>query len=112
MRVEGARGLEQRLGDIQTALNGDETVRRRNEPTPPSIVERVQGIVYGHWASTSAPTETHKQNYAIAAAAFAPVLEQLRVLVEVDLKALADRLETIGAPWTPGRVPKWAPDKK
>ena len=72
----------------------------------------MQGIVYGHWTSTSGPTETHRQNYATAAAAFAPVLEQLRVLVEEDLKALTDRLEAIGAPWTPGRVPRWAPERK
>jgi photosystem II stability/assembly factor-like uncharacterized protein len=110
--MDEARALEQRLAGIQVALNGDATVRRRNEPTPPSIVERVQGVVYGDWTSTSGPTETHRQNYATAAAAFAPVLEQLRVLVEVDLKALADRLEAIGAPWTPGRVPRWAPDKR
>ena len=110
--MDEARALEQRLADIRTALNGDATVRRRNEPTPPSIVERVQGIVYGHWTSTSGATATHNQNYAIAAAAFAPVLEQLRVLVEVDLKALTDNLEAIGAPWTPGRVPRWAPGKR
>ena len=32
-------------------------------------------------------------------------------LVEVDMKALNDRLEAIGAPWTPGRVPRWTAEK-
>ena len=86
-------------------------MRRYSEPTPASIVERVQGIVAGHWSSTSAPTETHKRSYQIASDSFAPALEQLRTIVEVDMKALADRLEAIGAPWTPGRVPRWSPEK-
>ena len=105
--MDEVRALENRVRDIQVALNGDSVVRRHNEPTPPSIVERVQGVVYGHWTSTSAATETHRQSHATAAELFAPVLEQLRALVEVDLKALNERLEAIGAPWTPGRVPRW-----
>jgi photosystem II stability/assembly factor-like uncharacterized protein len=105
--MDEVRALGNRVRDIQVALNGDPVVRRHNEPTPASIVERVQGVVYGHWTATSGATETHRQSYAVAAEVFAPVLEQLRTLVEVDLKALNDRLEAIGAPWTPGRVPRW-----
>ena len=105
------RALENRVKDIVVALNGDAVVRRYNEPTPASIVERVQGVVYGHWTSTGAATGTHRQSYATAAALFAPVLEDLRKLVDVDMKALNDRLEAIGAPWTPGRVPRWTLEK-
>jgi photosystem II stability/assembly factor-like uncharacterized protein len=103
--------IDGRVRDLQRALDGDTVVRRYNEPTPPSIVERVQGIVAGHWLSTSAPTETEKQSYRVAGELFVPVLEQLRTIMEVDMKALGDRLEAIGAPWTPGRVPRWAPEK-
>ena len=109
--MDEVRSLENRVRDIQLALNGDRVVRRYNEPTPASIVERVQGVVSGHWTSTSAATATHRQSYATAAGMFAPVLEQLRTLVDVDMKALNERLEAIGAPWTPGRVPKWEPEK-
>ena len=105
--MDEVRAIDTRVRDIQVALNGDSVVRRHNEPVPASIVERVQGVVYGHWTSTSAATETHRQSYATAAEMFAPVLDQLRALVDVDLKGLNDRLEAIGAPWTPGRVPRW-----
>jgi len=104
------RGIETRLVDIQVALQGDHVVRRYNEPTPPAILQRVQGIVGGHWSSTSPATETHREAYRIASEAFAPVLEQLRALVEVDLKGIEDRLEALGAPHTPGRVPRWKPE--
>ncbi len=100
--------LESRLEDLQIELEGDSTVRRRSEPTPPAIGDRVAQVVYGHWTSTSAPTTTHRRNHEIAAQAFAPVLEGLRA-VETDLAALETEMEAAGAPWTPGRLPTWQP---
>jgi hypothetical protein len=104
--LDQVRDLDNRLRDIQVALAGDQVVGRYNEPTPPSIVERVQNVV-GGWSATGAATTTQRQGYEAAAEAFAPVLEKLRTLVETDIKALDDRLEAIGAPYTPGRVPRW-----
>jgi len=100
--------IESRLKDVQIELNGNSTVASRNEPTPPSIVDRVQTIVSGHWDATSAPTATQRRNYDIAAAEFAPVLAKLRTITLTDLKRLEDQAEAAGAPWTPGRgLPVW-----
>lgn len=104
------RAIESRLKDVQVELSGNNTVANRNEPTPPSIVDRVQTIVYGHWDATSAPTATQRRNYDIAAAEFAPVLAKLRTITLTDLKRLEDEAEAAGAPWTPGRVPDWKPE--
>jgi len=36
------------------------------------------------------------------------MLDDLRTLVESDLVALEEKLEAVGAPWTPGRaIPRW-----
>jgi hypothetical protein len=107
---DAALVLEARLKDLQIALSGDSVVASRNEPTPPSIVDRVQGVVSGHWSSTSDATQTHRRAYEIAAAQFSDLLGKLRALIEVDLKRLEDRAEAAGAPWTPGRVPDWRPE--
>jgi hypothetical protein len=104
--LEQVRDLDNRLRDIQVALTGDPVVSRYNEPTPPSIVERVQNVVSG-WSATGAATTTQRDGYRAAGDAFGPVLERLRTLVETDMKALDERLEAIGAPYTPGRVPRW-----
>jgi photosystem II stability/assembly factor-like uncharacterized protein len=104
------RAIELRLKDLQVELNGDSTVSSRSEPTAPSITDRVQQIVTGHWDATSAPTATHQRNYDIAARQFSPVLAKLRTLSLVDLKKLEDDAEAAGAPWTPGRVPDWKPE--
>jgi hypothetical protein len=88
-------------------MNGDRTIGRASEPTPPGIVARVQSIIRGHWQYTGPPTTTHRRDYEIAAAAFGPVLARLRTLVETDLKALEDLAEAAGVPWTSGRIPVW-----
>ncbi len=105
-----ARDLETRLADVQLQLSGDSTVSRRNEPTPPSISERVERIVYGQWTSTSPPTGTNLDAYRHAAEAFGPVLSDLTRWVEQDLRELEAAMEAAGAPWTPGRVPRWSPE--
>jgi hypothetical protein len=98
--------LEGRLRDLLIELEGDETIAGRSEPTPPSLLDRIFQVVYGHWTTTSAPTETHRRNYEIAAEAFAPVLAGLRG-IESDLSALESEMDAAGAPWTPGRLPSW-----
>jgi hypothetical protein len=102
-----ARSLEARLRELRIALEGDSVLAGRNEPVPPSISDRVDGIVSGQWTATAPPTETNRQAYDFAATAFEPVLEGLRTLVDVDLRHLEDRMEQAAAPWTPGRIPAW-----
>ncbi len=104
---EEALAVEGRLKDISVQLSGDETVASRNEPTPPSIVSRVQAVVYGQWTTTSAPTATQRAAYEIAATRFGEVLDRLRTLAAEDLPRLEDKAEAAGAPWTPGRIPTW-----
>jgi hypothetical protein len=85
-------------------LHGDRTMRRRSEPSSPSLMDRVNAQL----STTSPITETVKRDYEIAADAFGKYLEELRILIEVDLKKLGDEMEAAGAPWTPGRgVPVW-----
>jgi photosystem II stability/assembly factor-like uncharacterized protein len=100
--------LEGGLEDLLIELEGDETIAGRSEPTPPSLLDRIFQVVYGHWSTTSAPTDTHRRNYEIAAQAFAPVLAGLRG-IESDLSALESEMDAAGAPWTPGRLPSWNP---
>jgi len=45
--ADRVRALEARLEDIRIELNGDASLSRRNEPTPPSLPDRLGQIVYG-----------------------------------------------------------------
>jgi len=108
--VADARSVEQRLRDVQVMLNGDPTMARRSEPTPPSLTNRLGGITNGLWSNTlDAPTATQKRQYEIVAAEFEKVLATLRPLIETDLKRVEDSAEAAGVPWTSGRLPTWKP---
>jgi photosystem II stability/assembly factor-like uncharacterized protein len=101
------RELDKRLTEIDIALSGDGEVAKRNEPTPPGIIERVERIVWASWGATAAPTRTQRDGYDIAADEFAEVLPKLKTLVETDLRQLEESMEKAQAPYTPGRVPTW-----
>lgn len=88
-------------------LTGDDVIAKRNEPVYPSIADRVGEVVYGMWQTTSAPTQTYRDNYRIASNEFKPVLDGLKKLIESDLKKLESELEKLKAPYTPGRLPDW-----
>ncbi|MGE5352541.1 MAG: VPS10 domain-containing protein [Acidobacteriota bacterium] len=105
--TEEVNRLDNELYDIVVRLSGDKILQRRNENTPPSISDRVEGIVYDQWQSSQAPTQTQKDQMRIASGEFAPLLSRFRQLVEVDLKKLEGSLEVTGTPWTPGRLPSW-----
>lgn len=108
--MDRQEALATRLEELSSGLRGDPTLLSRNEATSPSIAERVQRLVSGHWTSTSAPTRTQRDSYQAAADAFAPTLEGLRQLIDGDLRQLESDLEAAGAPWTPGRLPTWQPE--
>jgi hypothetical protein len=104
---ETVRALEKRNRGILRALRGDETLRARNENTPPSISDRVGYIVETQRFSLAKPTKTQQESYQIANEEFTQELTRLRTLIDVDLKALEKALDVAGAPWTPGRLPEW-----
>ncbi len=103
-----ADSIEQKDREILRALRGDTEMQKRNEPVPSSINDRVQAIMEGERFSLAKPTQSHVDDYNIAAAEFAGQLEKLHALVEVDLVKLEKDMEAAGAPWTPGRVPEWS----
>jgi len=103
------RNLRLRLYELETTLWGDRTVSRRSEPVLPGLMRRVDRVVGGFWSS-SAPTETHRRDYAIAAASFGELLSAFRRF-ESDFADLQRSLDEEGTPWTPGRgLPNWPPD--
>jgi photosystem II stability/assembly factor-like uncharacterized protein len=102
-----ADSIEQRNREILRALRGDMELQKRNEPVPSSISDRVNAILEGERFSLANPTQTHMDDYNVAAGEFGEQLGRLHSLVEVDLVKLEKDMEAAGAPWTPGRVPEW-----
>ncbi|MEO0897293.1 MAG: glycosyl hydrolase [Bacteroidota bacterium] len=100
------RALEKRLDAVGIKLQGDRSLASRNFETPPSISDRMGRIGYGLWRSTSEPTQTFKDAYAVAAEEFEPVYKEIESIAKA-IADMEDKLEKWGAPYTPGRLPGW-----
>jgi hypothetical protein len=101
------RIFTQQLQDARELLNGDPTQGRRAEASPPSLLNRLGSAIGNGWSGTlEAPTAAQQAQVDIVRAEFGRVLERVRQLVDVDLKALEAAAEQAGVPWTPGRMPR------
>lgn len=106
--IERVEAMRLQLTDLRQEISGDPTKRRRSEPEMPGIMQRLNTVVGGAWSVSYGPTQTHREQYAIAADAFADLLPRMRSFTENDLPALQAELEAAGVPWTPGRgLPDW-----
>ena len=97
--------IDASLRDINDQLNGDPILRRANEPSQPSLLDRVNTAVNG-LTTTAPPTATHRESLAIAQQQTGPLIDRLHKLIEVDLANVEKQMNDRGAPWTPGRIPE------
>jgi photosystem II stability/assembly factor-like uncharacterized protein len=99
--------LETKVNGIQRKLHGDRILTRLDKDAEPGLSSRINSIVYDQWRSLSAPTQSQKDAFQIVAEEFPPLLEAIRKIVEEDVKKIETKLEELGAPYTPGRLPVW-----
>lgn len=98
--------IDKKLLDINTQLNGDATIAKREFETLPSINGRIGSIEYTLWNVSTAPTETFLNSFEIAKTQFNSVLISLKE-ADDSIKKVEAILEQNNAPYTPGRLPNW-----
>jgi hypothetical protein len=101
------REMEADLDQIQRKLFGDRMLSRLDMDAEPGLSSRLNGVIRDQWRSLSAPTQSQKDAFQIVADEFPPVLDAIRKIVEEDVRKIEKKLEEIGAPYTPGRLPVW-----
>lgn len=114
--VEGAPiKLKNSLSEIKIELDSINFVfygtpaKASSEEVPPenvSLSDRLNSIIYTSWQSTSAPTSTQKTNYDILNIEFPKMLVKQNNITNRLMK-IEDELDTLKAPHTPGRIPKF-----
>ena len=102
--INEVNALDDKFDDVLQALRGG---RSLSDTPPPSINQRVGGIIQRIRLTSLRPTQSQQDQYNIAAEEFKVVLAKLKTLTDVDLAKLDKTLETVGAPWSAGRVPVW-----
>jgi hypothetical protein len=103
-----ASAINQQLVDVIFIFEGQEARASSEEipPYPMPLNRRLRALVYAHYSSTSAVTQTEMDNYEILEDELQPVLNNLNSIHQ-EIKVLNQELDDIGAPRTPGRVPAW-----
>jgi len=94
-----------RRGEV-VAVQGDRALGARSVPTPVAISERANSISGELNRTLGRPTTTHEQQVQIASELFVAQRSALKGLVETDVPAIEKELERLGAPYTPGRIPR------
>ena len=105
--IKDALRVEEQLRAVQKKMNGDRVAGQLDIDTPPSISNRLFSAIYDGYGTTSDPTTTMKDQLQIATEEFEVALGELKAIVNTDLRALEQKLEAAGAPYTPGRVPEF-----
>ena len=98
--------LENKVQALNHQLNGDPTYRRLDQDGAYATGQRAQNAIFDIFGSSSNITGTSEKNYDIAADEFGPILESLKSLV-ADFQGMDQKLDQIGAPLTPDRLPNW-----
>jgi photosystem II stability/assembly factor-like uncharacterized protein len=101
-----ARALQRRLNAILVELRGERRLGSRSGPVPVAISERANTISSELNRTLARQTATHEQQLQIAGELFAVERAKLKTLVETDVPGIEKELERLGAPYTPGRVPR------
>jgi len=102
--AQQARAIRTRLQDLQVLLNGDTTLSSRYSPVPLSLTGRIGFIIGGYWNSQAAVPQGYRDSLAIAHSDYTTAVQQLQQIA-TEIEELGKAAETLGAPWTPGRLP-------
>lgn len=98
--------LGEQLRVLKRKLTGDSVLAARQENVPDSISDRIRYAAGTHDDAVTPPTNTAKKSLAIGTDELADVVALLKGIAEKDVPALEKALDTLGVPWTPGRLPK------
>lgn len=101
------QAMEARLDDVDVILTGDRTISSRNEPAPWPVASRVSQIRGWGWFTQAPATGSNIDALATAKVELDTALAELRQ-IEAGIASIEDRLEGLGAPFTPNSgVPSW-----
>jgi len=103
----------QEISDIKWLFNGEVPKASSEERIPAQVTinDRLGALETVSGRTSSGVTGTQREVYSILEKELPPVLERLDKLTNKDITEIEVMLDAIGAPWTPGRVPKWKKDQ-
>lgn len=106
---DSINALEDELYALHLIMHGDRTRAKREIETEPTLMGRIERIVYNNWNNLSSTTESAKTYYQIAKDNYDPFIERLRKVIK-GVDELEEILDANNVPYTPGRGVEWQED--
>ena len=75
-------------------------------PAPVTLSARLQTMLYTSMRTTTNLTKNQTVAYQTLYEEIQPIIEKIKKISEVDLKAIESEMDKINVPWTPGRMPE------
>jgi len=100
--LKNVKLIEAKLDQIALELLGDRSISKRDYPTLPGLMSRIENVVYSSFFSTSATTEIQKQQHEIVKQSLQAIENDL-MKIKTQVASLEQMLEKYKAPYTPGR---------
>ena len=94
-------GIKNDLYDVQEALLGNQSKAEVGEIGPLSISDRLFHAGFGSAYSTYGPTPAQRRSLEIVEEEYATVRDALNAILKTRLPQFEQRLQELGAPWTP-----------
>jgi hypothetical protein len=106
--LEDADKIRLKLKELGITLYGDGSLSSREFEVNPGLISRMEGTIWSIWYSTATPSETAQKNYTVAGKLFENFLADL-TKVQTEMNQLEQKLNGMGAPYTPGStaIPDW-----
>ncbi|MHB8928984.1 MAG: WD40/YVTN/BNR-like repeat-containing protein [Melioribacteraceae bacterium] len=104
-----AMDISKELDKILITIRGREgrgASAEENPPAPVTLSSRLQTMLFTSMRTTTNITKNQTVAYEDLYDEIQPIIEQLKKISEVDLKAIETEMEKLNVPWTPGRMPE------
>jgi len=95
--------IENKINEVSIALNGDPVKTKLDIDQPKSPATRIGNMSYEQKYTTSSPTQTHLDSYAIAKRDIDAIKKRVEALYNINMKDLEEKLYKAGAGYTPNR---------
>ncbi|MCX6175284.1 MAG: glycosyl hydrolase [Ignavibacteriales bacterium] len=97
------------LDKILITIRGMEGRGASAEENPPAQVtlnSRLSTMLFTSYNTTTNLTKNQKVAYETLYEEIQPIIEKLKKIIDVDLKAIESEMDKLNVPWTPGRMPE------
>lgn len=102
--IAEVKQLEKKLDEVDMALDGDNSLARREFETVPGLVGQIENVIGNLYGTTGMQSKTYEDVYEKVKKQFSAVYASVKSADEA-LRGLEKKLDSTGLPYTPGRLP-------